>query len=69
MAVALGVNTPATRLFGFSPQTSCCASAGHRPTNQAQTFIRLTTQDVEPQPRASSRETSSLARMSVSRPP
>ncbi len=66
---ACGENTPAIRASGSAPQMSSCNAAGPRPANQEQTLSRVVTQAVEPQALASSRETSSLVRMSACRPP
>ena len=57
------------RLPGESSSTSRCAWSGKRPAKNAQTFMSVVAQAVEPQPRASSRDTSSFVRMSVSSPP
>ena len=57
------------RLPGEFSSTSRCAWSGKRPAKNAQTFMSVVAQAVEPQPRASSRDTSSFVRMSVSSPP
>lgn len=68
-ASADGASTPAIRLPGADSQTSRCAWSGNRPPNHEHTFMRVAAQAVDPQPRASSRETSSFVRKSVSNPP
>ena len=65
VAEPFGASEPATQVSGPSPHTSRCARSGNSAASHAQTFNRLATQAVEPQPRPSSAMTAMYVWMLV----